>query len=113
MINPRYANGNLRRKHRARLKAMRCECAICHGALGPIDYDAPSDYKHPLSFVVDEIVPVSKYQLGGYNSRREAAEDWNNLQAAHYICNEKKSNALDKAQYVVVTGAQDIQDGDW
>ena len=26
--NPRYANGNLRRKHRARLRAMGCECGI-------------------------------------------------------------------------------------
>lgn len=52
--NPRYANGNLRRKHRARLRAMGCECGICHGRFGPIHYDEPSDAAHPLSFVVDE-----------------------------------------------------------
>ena len=28
MTNPRYANGNLRRKHRERLRAMGCECGI-------------------------------------------------------------------------------------
>ena len=59
MGNPRYANGQLRRKHRARLRAMGCECGICHGRFGPIHYDEPSDAQHPLSFVVDEIKPVS------------------------------------------------------
>ena len=34
MTNPRYANGNLRRKHRERLRAMGCECGICHGRFG-------------------------------------------------------------------------------
>ena len=34
MGNPRYANGQLRRKHRARLRAMGCECGICHGRSG-------------------------------------------------------------------------------
>lgn len=92
--NPRYANGALRRKHRARLKAMGCECGICHGKYGPIDYDAPSDYKHPLSFVVDEIIPVSRWKEFGYSSPRKAAEDWNNLQAAHYICNQMKGNKI-------------------
>lgn len=92
--NPRYANGNLRRKHRARLKAQGCECGICKGRLGPIHYDEPSDAQHPLSFVVDEIHPVSRFREFGYSSREEAAQDWNNLQAAHYICNQAKSNRL-------------------
>ena len=86
--NPRYANGNLRRKHRARLKALRLPCAVCGG---PIHYDEPSDSKHPLSFVVDEIRPISRYWEFGYPSKRAAAEDWNNLQPCHYICNSKKS----------------------
>lgn len=93
--NCRYANGNLRRKNRARLKAMGCECGICKGRLGPIHYDEPSDSKHPLSFVIDEIHPVSRYKEFGYKSAREAAEDWNNLQAAHYYCNAIKSNKID------------------
>ena len=75
MGNPRYANGNLRRKNRARLKAMGCECGICHGRLGPIHYDEPSDYEHPLSFVVDEKIPVSKWKEYGYTSARAVAED--------------------------------------
>ena len=90
MNNPRYANGALRRKHRARLKAMGGECGICHGRFGPIRYDEPSDAKHPLSFVVDEIRPVSRWREFGYSSPRAAAEDWSNLQAAHYVCNQQK-----------------------
>lgn len=92
--NVRYANGSLRRKNRARLKAMGCECGICHGKLGEIHYDEPSDSKHPLSFVVDEIKPVSRWKEFGYDSPRAAAEDWNNLQAAHYYCNAMKSNKI-------------------
>lgn len=94
MDNPRSANGNLRRKNRARFRAMAAPCAICHGALGPIHYDEPSDSKHPLSFVIDEIRPVSRYRQFGYGSRREAAEDWTNLQPAHYCCNAAKGNRL-------------------
>ena len=90
MNNPRHSNGNLRRKHRARLRAMNCECGICHGRLGPIHYDEPSDSKHPLSFVIDEIHPVSRWREFGYDSPKAAAQDWNNLQAAHWICNSRK-----------------------
>lgn len=90
--NPRHANGALRRKHRARLKAIGAECGICHGRLGEIHYDEPSDAKHPLSFVIDEIHPISRYREFGYHSPEEAANDWNNLQAAHYICNQRKGN---------------------
>ena len=89
--NPRYANGSLRRKYRARFKTMQCECGICHGKLGPIHYDEPSDAQHPLSFVIDEIKPVSRWKQFGYPSARAAAEDWNNLQPAHYICNQMKA----------------------
>ena len=92
--NPRYQNGNKRRKYRARLKAMNAPCGICHGKLGPIHYDEPSNSQHPLSFVIDEIHPVSKYKSFGYSSKRACAEDWNNLQAAHWICNAMKSDKV-------------------
>lgn len=94
MNNPRYANGALRRKHRARLKAQGGECGICHGRFGPIRYDEPSDAKHPWSFVVDEITPVSRWRESGYPSARAAAEDYSNLQAAHYWCNQQKGAKL-------------------
>ena len=92
--NPRYKNGNFRRKMRARFKAMDAPCGICSGRFGPIHYDEPSDHNHPLSFVIDEIKPISRYKEFGYSSKEEAAKDWSNLQAAHYCCNAAKSNKV-------------------
>lgn len=92
--NPRYSNGNMRRKHRARFKAMGAECGICKGKLGPIHYDEPSNAQHPLSFVIDEIKPVARWREWGYDSPQQAAQDWNNLQAAHYWCNQQKGAML-------------------
>lgn len=89
--NPRYANGNLRRKHRARMKAMGLPCHLCGR---PIHYDEPSDSKHPLSFVIDEIIPISRYKEFGYESKEAAANDWNNLAPAHYCCNARKGNRM-------------------
>ena len=90
--NPRSANGNLRRKYRARFRAMNAPCGICGGRLGPIHYGEPSDANHPLSFVIEEIRPISKWQQFGYDSPEAAAKDWSNLQAAHYCCNAAKGN---------------------
>jgi len=111
-VNPRWKNGSLRRKHRARFKAMGAPCGICKGRLGPIHYDEPSDAKHPLSFVIDEIKPVSRWRQFGYNSPEEAARDWNNLQAAHYCCNQAKGNttASDKKPN---RKAVNFTDGEW
>ena len=112
MGNPRSSNGNLRRKNRARFRAMNAPCGICKGRLGPIDYEAPSDSKHPLSFVIDEIRPVSRWREFGYSSARAAAEDWNNLQAAHYCCNAAKSNKVAEE----VTSSKQfplVSDGNW
>lgn len=109
--NPRFANGNLRRKHRARFRAMAAPCGICGGTLGPIDYDAPSDAAHPLSFVIDEIKPISKHDLFGYPSRAAAAQDWGNLQAAHYVCNAAKSNKVCANKQVLSTVF--VPDGEW
>lgn len=87
--NPRSKNGNLRRKNRARLKAMGLPCYLCGR---PIRYDQPSDYRHPFSFVVDEEIPVSRWKEFGYDSPEAVANDFNNLRSAHYICNLQKSN---------------------
>ena len=112
--NPRHANRHRRQKYRARLKAMGCECGICNGRLGPIHYDEPSDAQHPLSFVIDEIIPVSRWKEYGYPSPRAVAEDFDNLQAAHYICNAAKGNKVGfvmndrKAKQRIV-----VSDGDW
>lgn len=113
MSNPRYANGNLRRKHRARFKAMDAPCGICKGRLGPIHYDEPSDSQHPLSYVIDEIKPVSRWKEFGYPSAEAACRDWSNLQAAHYCCNQAKSNHVDTDRAVVKFQAPTITDGMW
>ena len=79
--NPRYKNGYLRRKYRKRFKAMDAPCGICKGRLGSIRYDQPSASRHPLSFA-------------GFNSPEEAAQTFSNLQAAHYVCNQRKGNKI-------------------
>lgn len=120
--NPRRANGSLRNKYRARLKAIGGDCGICHGKLGPIHYDEPSDSKHPLSFVIDEIKPVSRWKEFNYASPRAAAEDFNNLRPAHYICNARRGNKLDyvpgadgqnQNKKINVIHKQNVPDGDW
>lgn len=93
--NPRYSNGSLRRKYRRMFEAKNAPCGICGGKLGPIRYYEPPDAKHPLSFVIDEIKPISKWKLFGYPSPQAAARDPHNLQAAHRICNAKKGAKVD------------------
>lgn len=80
MANPRYANGSLRRKLRARLAAEGRPCALCGR---PIDYSLPA--RDPMSFEVDEVVPVSR---GG------SPYDYENLQPTHRICNQRKGNRM-------------------
>lgn len=107
MSNPRYSNGTLRRKHRAQLRAAGAPCGICRGRYGPIHYNEPSDAQHPFSFVIDEIKPVSRWKEFGYDSPRAAAEDVNNLQAAHYCCNAAKGNGKQRTRPFI------ILDGEW
>ena len=113
MTNPRYSNGTLRRKHRARFKAMDAPCGICKGRLGPIHYDEPSDSQHPLSFVIDEIRPVSRWKEFGYDSPEAACRDWNNLQAAHYCCNQAKSNHVPEDVRITKIRHVPKLDGKW
>ncbi len=115
MSNPRYSNGNLRRKYRARMKAMGEPCGICHGLLGPIHYDEPSDSAHPLSFVIDEIIPISRAAAYGYDSKAAAAQEWQNLQPAHYVCNARKSNKINMrgTSQKPEPQALTLPDGEW
>lgn len=78
--NVRYKNGARRRALRARVKAWGRPCAICGK---PIDYDLPPG--HPMSFEVDEIIPVSK---GGDPLSID------NVQPAHRICNQRKGSKM-------------------
>lgn len=76
--NPRRANGHRRDELRRWLRAQGRPCHIC-GL--PIDYSLPAG--HPMSFEVDEIVPVS---MGG------SPFDRDNVDAAHRICNQRRGN---------------------
>lgn len=76
--NPRRTNGARRTALRKRVAAMGLPCALC-GQL--IDYSLPA--RNPLSYELDEIVPVSK---GG------SPYDPANVQPAHRICNQRKGN---------------------
>lgn len=76
--NPRRANGHRRDELRRWLRAQGRPCHICGM---PIDYSLPAG--HPMSFEVDEIVPVS---MGG------SPFDRDNVDAAHRICNQRRGN---------------------
>lgn len=109
--NPR--SSAFRRKYRLRLKAMDAPCGICKGRLGRIHYEEPSDSDHPLSFVIDEIIPVSKWRQFGYPSREAVALDINNLQAAHYCCNASKGAKLKPEKVVRKSFKKPVLDGEW
>ena len=111
--NPRYANGNLRRRHRAYFRSIEAPCGICGGRLGPIHYDEPSDADHPLSFVIDEIHPVSRWKEFGYPSPSAAARDFSNLQAAHRCCNAMKGAKVDFQFPSQVRNRKIVADGNW
>lgn len=76
--NPRRSNGWRRTKLREWLRSQGGPCHICGG---PIDYGLPPG--DPMSFEVDEIVPVSR---GG------SPFDRDNVAPAHRICNERRGN---------------------
>lgn len=122
-INPRWKTGR-RKQYQQRFKAMGLPCALCGK---PIDYTLPyyvtdeEGHKHinMLAFVIDEKIPVSKWQQGGYNSAAECASDFSNLQPAHAICNARKGN---KENFSLKAGQDQMQqakpkrirlDGSW
>ena len=90
--NPRRRNGALRDRNRRRLRYEARPCWICEafGRDPRIDYSLPAG--DPAAFEVDELVPVSRYWMGGYGSPEECANDYGNLAAAHRACNQWRSN---------------------
>ena len=76
--NPRRANGSARTKLRARVADEGLPCHLCGR---DIDYSLPAG--HPMSFELDEIVPVSK---GGDPLDRA------NVAPAHRACNQARGN---------------------
>ncbi len=102
--NPRRANGNARNKLRSWLRAQRRPCWICRafGLDGEIDYSLPPG--HPMSFEVDELVPVS---LGG------DPLDYANVDAAHRCHNQWRGNKT-VAQVLAIarSGAMPMRDAE-
>lgn len=83
--NPRYANGNARRKLRKRLLDTTTVCALCGGPLPNKDelkHMDPSDPRYP---VVDEIMPICR---GGDPLSKD------NTQLVHRICNARKGSKI-------------------
>jgi 5-methylcytosine-specific restriction endonuclease McrA len=57
--------------------------------------------------VIDEIKPISRWREFGYPSPQAAAQDIDNLQAAHYCCNAAKSDGRIRTRPLI------ILDGEW
>ena len=94
--NPRYRNPHARNVLRERVQRRGDPCAICGK---PIDYTLPA--RHPMSYELDEIIPVSR---GG------SPIDPDNVRATHRICNEKRGNKLDherEAIHMSLTSSRD------
>ena len=96
--NQRRSNGTARNKLRSWLRAQGRPCWICRafGRRGEIDYTLPAG--HPLSFEVDELVPVS---LGG------DPLDRSNVDAAHRCCNHWRGNRTVDAVLAIAAGQAD------
>ncbi len=86
--NPRRANGSARDRLRQRWRSLGEPCALCGR---PIDYSlgmvtdprTGRTRPHPMSFVVDEVVPVS---MGG------SPLSMDNTRPAHWICNARRGD---------------------
>jgi hypothetical protein len=96
--NPRW--NSERRKFQARFRALGYPCALCGK---PIDYELgmitdPRTGKrkpHPMSFVIDEITPLSR---GGQLT-------WENSQPAHWICNARKGDGTRRKKHATARAA--------
>ena len=85
----------------------------CHICGRPIHYDEPSDSKHPWSFVIDEVIPVARWQEYGFESPRAVAECFDNLAPAHYLCNARKGAKIPEGASANKRELINIPDGDW
>lgn len=79
-------NSHAREQLRKLMKERQEPCHICGM---PIDYSLPA--RHPLSFEMDEVIPVSRLPK---EQRKAAACDPANVRPAHRICNEHRGNKL-------------------
>jgi len=85
--NPRRANGIRRNEIRNRWRAIGDPCHLCGRAidysLGMVPTASGGMKPHPMSFVVDEVVPV---KFGG------DPLDFRNTRPAHWICNARRGD---------------------
>lgn len=88
-------------KNKKRILMTQDICGICGKPV-----DKKLKYPHPMSPVIDHIIPVNK---GGHPSAIE------NLQLAHWSCNRQKSDKLfkDKQEPKVVGNRNLPQSMDW
>src|SRR5690625_2882303 len=91
-INVSYSRADRKGAHRAnyernrkRILATQNTCGICGH---PVDFSLKAP--HPMSAVVDHVIPVAK---GGHPS------DIDNLQLAHWTCNRQKSDKIFKQSH--------------
>lgn len=67
-----------------------------------------------MAFVIDAIIPVSKWRQFGYDSPEAVEKDPGNVAPAHRICNQQKGN---KIGYVHPsrrrTAKPLVKDGEW
>ena len=90
-------------RNKKRILATQNVCGICGR---PVDFSLK--VPHPMSAVIDHIIPVAK---GGHPS------DIDNLQLAHWICNREKSDKIfktNKERQPTVIGNRNLpQSMDW
>ena len=121
--NVRTKNGSARRKllEHVRQRAAAGEpCALCGR---PIDVTLPQWFidrdgkrkRSPWSCECDEIVPVSRWREGGYQSPQACALDRNNVQPVHRICNQKAGAKVNRSRPIkrVVYSDEDSTSRDW
>lgn len=65
-----------------------------------------------MSFEVDELVPVSRYWIGGYRSPEQCAADYGNLAAAHRACNQWRSNKSVAEVMAIAARSRTAPEGD-
>lgn len=90
-------------RNKKKILATQDICGICGKPV-----DKKLKYPHPMSAVIDHIIPIAK---GGHPS------DLDNLQLAHWCCNRQKSDKIvEKQQFnvdVLVSNRNLPQSMDW
>lgn len=84
-------------------------CAICGGEVDK----SLAGTTHPLAPEVDEIVPVSRWYEGGYDSPTACALDPHNVRLVHRVCNIRRGAATAGRTPANTRGASVRLSRDW